>query len=485
MRPLRLLALVPSVVPALLVAVSCKEVARGPGAASSREAGPANDDVEPGPRREAGVKRDAAAGDDAHSPPRGVTVTVMDGTTPREAVRVISHDAAGAVIGEAQTDGAGKATFDGDAAAPAMITVLDSAAAKAPAAVTFLGVEDGDKLTVDLRGQVQADPAQLGSYSVGFAANDVTKDATLYQAYVGGSCSGQAEDAKAPIVVPLVDSCLGAKNAALVRASGKDGDLGFAFAKDIAKPSGKKAVDVPMKEFKAAGVTQVKARHLPEGGEFSARLGALANGRLFAMSEKGGTLDTGIDYATPTGFADGYQTSVTMTSHPDGGGSAQTTLTRREPTMALASSNLAAFNMESALPLLTTPEVVDKVAGRPEITIKSEAPIKVADYGVLRLSWTAEEDGGTSNGAWTVIMPPTTTSVTLPALPDDAKLFTPVSPITVRTVTILDVSTIPSYTQAKNTVPMPASAPLDLVDLGRPLAFPGLVKVTSLDTTVD
>jgi hypothetical protein len=362
-----------------------------------------------------------------------------------------------------------------------MITVLGSTSATAPTPVTFLGVADGDKLTVDVRGPVAVDPVQAGTYSVGFAANGVTDGATLYQAYVGGSCYGQANDAATPIPVPLYDTCLGAQSSALVLASGPTGTLGFAFAKNLAKPAALTPVDVTTNAFNAAGATQIKATNLPEGGVYFARLGAIANGSYFSATAQSGTLDTALDFATPTGFAEAYQSTVIVESHP-GGATAQKAILRREPTTAPAAATLPTFDMATALPLLTTPQLVETVAARAEITIKSEAPIAGADFGVLRLLWVTP--GGTGNGRWTVVLPPGTTSVKLPALPADAALFAPVAPIDVRTVSFFDSSLIPGYKEAK-ALPVPAYAPLDLINEQRPLPLAGSLRFTHLDTQVD
>jgi hypothetical protein len=455
MRHLHRLALLTPALVLPLFPLAC-ESSSSPAAQVTFEAGPG---FEAGPPPEAGPLPEA--GSDAFVPPVGVTVTVLDNVTPRVNVRVISHDATGAVTGEALTDATGKAAF---ATAPSMVTVLTTTpdVNAQPVAVTYLGVADGDNL------RVVSPPARdvstpAGSYDVSFAAGPLTVNANSFTVYAAFPCLGGGVNQGATVSVALVPSCVNPKNAILATASNAGGLLGFGFAKDVVGPAAAGVKAVGPLAFVAPGTTNVKASNLPAGVGNNASLFSIANEQVFAPYSGSGDLGVGgLDFPTATGFADAYQTEVTLYGV---GASAESKLIRRDPTAAPANETLAIFDVATALPLIDSTPIARTVPERPVVTIAVPAgsSFATADAGVVTLSYSL------NSVRWTFVVPPTTTTFKVPALPADAATYVPSDPaVLVETAVYFDASALPSYQAAKR-LPITPKIGADLVDQpGRP-----------------
>ena len=467
MRSLRRLALL---APALfLLPIACEDSSSSSGGTFTQEAGPG---FEAGPTTtpDAGPLPDGAL-PDTFVPPSGVTVTVLDGATPKMGVRVISHDAAGLVTGQAATDATGKVKL---ATAPSMVTVLSTRGTE-PAAVTFAGVTDGDNLRV-------VGPATLaaaGAYDVTFVAGDpLITNANIFSVQgpsAGAStCAGEGSAPDATIHVPLFADCLAAKNSLLTTASNLGGLIGFGFKKDLTPPAGMSTVAVSLPAFTAPGTTTVKASNLP-GGTVDTSLLAIANGQAKTLpGSTGGVLDgAGLDFPTPTAFAEAYQTAISA-----GASSALRTLVRRAATTAPASTTLPTIDFATALPIISNANVAAPTPARPDITVVTAAPaaLATADAGVLRISWFLPAvDGSVS---WTFVVPPSTTTFKVPALPADAPDFTPTTDtFRVTDVTFFDASQLPSY-QAAKALPVAPGFGLDFIDSTRPLPSDGTLRIS-------
>lgn len=474
MRNLRLLALIAPVLALLPVAAACEDSSSSSGGQFTVEAGPG---FEAGstPSPEAGPEAPDAA--DAFVPPviKGVTVTVTPGVNSNVGVRVILHDASGAVIGETKTDATGKAVLP---TAPSMVTVLTIHGTNEPAPVTFMGVADGDKLTV-LTPVVTPNPVQLGSYAVTLTDSGATDGTTLYEVFTAGSaCYSSNNVNTAPISLLTFDYCVpGAKGTVLARASSTGSTLAYAFGKDLAKPAGGGAVNVAASVFKPKGATTVLGTHVPASQTLfgAARLGGIANGTFFEFGGVGGSLADGVVFDTATDFAEAYQTQVTL----GGPSSARSVLVRRDPTTAPASSMLPAFDFDTMLPLLSTTNVTTPVAGRADITMTSVAPTTGADLGVVEIRWFNTPLD--SSLRWKFVVPPGTTSLSVPALPADLAMTAPANSITIHLVTFIDAPQLTGYGQAK-VLPIPSEDDLDAVKIDRPLpAGIGTVRFTQIN----
>lgn len=467
MRHLRLLALLAPV--ALLPIVACEDSSgSSSGAVFSPEAGPG---FEAGPTPEAGPLPDGAL-PDTSTAPLGVTVTVSDGSTPQKNVRVIFHDASGLVTGQALTDVAGKVTV---AIAPSMVTVLQKDSGQRPAVVTFVGVTDGDKLKVVSGGL----SGNAGAYDVTFTGGGVVANASNFFVQAGNGCSANANVVDAALSVPLFTDCVAAKNAVLATASNGAGVLGFGFVKNVDAPVAAATVAVGPLAFIAPGSTNVKATNLPSAGGVSsnAALSAISSGQAFGLSNYTGTLGgAGLDFATPTGFADAYQTVVRATQVAFSFG--ETALVRREATTAPATGALATFDFATALPFITDVTATQAVPARPDVTLTSgnAATLATADAGIVRVSWFASAVD--SSASWTIVVPPSTTSFKFPALPADATEFEPVTnSFAVDSATFFDASQLPNYGAAK-LLPIKPAFGLDFVESNRVLPAAGTLRVS-------
>jgi hypothetical protein len=289
MRQLRLLALLAPAL--LLLPVACEDSSSSPAAAFTFEAGPG---FEAGPPAEAGPLPDGGADVDVDAfvppvVPKGVSVTVVDDLLVGKAnVRVISHDATGAVIADQKTDATGKLTI---ATAPSAVTVL-ATAGSAATPVTYFAVADGDKLVVRLQPTVLVNPSPVSHYSVAFTppAGAPVPTATVV---VGKGCGGSSADTSAPLVVDLFPNCVGAANAVLASGSDLNGAFaGFAFKKGVAKPADGATDPVTLPVWAAAGQTKLDTVNLPAGtSSLSGDLFMIADGVAFLAIGSGGLGD--------------------------------------------------------------------------------------------------------------------------------------------------------------------------------------------------
>ncbi len=468
MRNLRFLALV---TPVFLLPLACEDSSgSSSGGAFNPEAGPgfeAGTTPEAGPLPEAGV-------DSSPPAPSGVTVTVTEGALPSNNVRVILQDAAGLVIGEKSTDATGKVTV---ATAPSMVTVLiaqGTGAGSSVAPVTFVGVADGDKLFVRSVADVVVEPALFGQYSVSFTSGAANATANLFDVFAGAGCFNSGGSIAASVVVSLYPGCLGAKNAVLTEASLAGAILGFGYAKDLAKPAPSGVLNVGPLTFAAPGTTTLNATNVPATlFSSTAELSAVANDVLFRMREATGTIDNGgRNWKTPTGFAEAYQTEV---SFDEANASSLSTrlFLRRE---AVPASNiLTGVDYASGLAKITDAALTKPTPARPEVALTSTAALTSADGGIATFHWNSPI--AQTSGSWTVVFPPSTTTIKLPALPADATPFVPADNVSIDEVLFIEATQLPGYKELK-LLPIQPNFGLDLVDTQKPLPLPGTVRVT-------
>jgi hypothetical protein len=412
--------------------------------------------------------------DSAPPAPLGVTVTVTDGALPLNNVRVILHDAAGLVIGEKATDATGKVTL---ATAPSMVTVLiahGAGAGSSVAPVTFVEVADGDKLFVRSTPDVVVDPAPVGQYSVSFTSGAANANASNFDVFAGAGCFNSGGSVGAAVLVDLYPSCLGPKNAVLTEASLGGTILGFGFAKDLAKPAASGVLNVGPLTFAVPGTTTLNATNVP-ATLFSTSVGlsAVANETLFTMREATGTINGGgRSWKTPTGFADAYQADVAFDEV--NAASVSTRLFVRREAVPVTSL-LTDVDYASGLAKITDAALTKPTPARPEVALTSAAALTGADGGVATFHW--NDQVAQTSGSWTVVFPPSTTTIKLPALPADATTFVPAADVSIDEVIFLEATQLPGYKELK-LLPIQPNFGLDLVDTQKPLPLPGTVRVT-------
>ena len=470
MRSLPPLAFLALVAPVFFLPLACEDSSgSSSGGAFNPEAGPGFEagTTEAGPLPEAGV--------DASPPaPLGVTVTVTEGGLPSSSVRVILQDAAGLVIGDKATDATGKVTV---ATAPSMVTVLiahGTGAGSSVAPVTFVGVADGDKLFVRSVADVLVETAPVGQYSVSFTSSAANANANVFDVFAGAGCFNSGNSVGASVVVALYPGCLGPKNAVLTEASLTGSILGFGFAKDLAKPVASGTLDVGPLTFAAPGTTTLNATNVPATPFGSTvELSAVANDVLFRMREATGTVDSGgRSWKTPTGFAEAYQTEVSFGEVNASSVSTRLFL-RRE---AVPASNiLTGVDYASGLAKITDAALTKPTPARPEVALTSTSALTSADGGIATFHWSSPI--AQSSGSWTVVFPPSTTTLKLPALPADATAFVPTDNVSIDEVIFLEATQLPGYKELK-LLPIQPNFGVEIVDTQKPLPLPGTVRVT-------
>lgn len=464
MRQLRLLALL---VPVLLLPAACEDSSSSSGGTFNPEGGA---EFEAGPPAEAGPLPEAGA-DTAPPTPKGVTVSVLDALAPKKDVRVITHDAAGAITADLKTDATGKVTL---ATAPSMVTVLttrgsDIAATFTP--VTFMSVADGDNLVVDASDPDALAAIDRGKFNVSFGAPFA--GATTYAVEAGASCTGSTVTPASPLLVDLYSYCVTAQNAVLVRATDGVKDLAYGFKKNVAAPAANGTAPVGPVDFVIKGATTQTVTNLPAEASPSVQLFSIANGAAFYANDRTGTLEgTGVTFSTATGFAEAYQVALEASDY-ENGGTRTKSFVRRTATTAPAAEALPPIDFATALPYVTGVTIAKAVPARADVSLTSAAPLTSADGAVAEVYWYV---GGESSARWTFVLPPTTTTFKLPALPADAASFIPTEAVDITELTFVEATQIPGYKELK-ALPIAAGG-LRLIEGSTPLPAAGTVRVS-------
>lgn len=483
MRKLRVMAFV---APSLLLLVgACEDSGSSSGSPFTVPEGGV---FETGPGFDAGLLDGASADSaadaaiDAPIVPKGVAVAVIDGDTslPKSNVRVVFHDATGAVVGQTTTNALGRATA---AAAPSMVTVLTTSFGTQAGNITFTSVAEGDNLVVALRNNIN-EPAPVGFFSVTFGdPNGIAATANSI-GVVGGngsgvpSCTGFSRAVAQSAGVSLYPNCLAAQNAVLATAALDGNVLGLAFTKTAAKPAMGATVNVGPLAFAAPGKTTLKATNLPWPRTVLKRSGLLAiasNQAVDMSSFASGTIEDavkGVEYRTATGFADAYQALVGT----DTFGSVQQSrdIVQRVATTAPAAFAFPSVDFSTALPLIDNVVVAAPVV-RPAITVTSATAFTGKGAGVVSFGWS--NPAGNTGGTWTFVVPGNITAVKAPALPSDATAFTPAGSTFPDSAIYFDATQITSYAAAK-LLPVSPRVGSDVSNTSRALPSAGTLRVT-------
>ena len=337
--------------------------------------------------------------------------------------------------------------------------------------LTIAGVADGDNLVVDVTDPDLAIPTAAGSFTVAFGP--AFPAATDYGVRIG-NCSSSTVDPAIPLIVNVTSDCVSNQNAILATALSAGTELAYGFVKNAAKPAVGGTVNVGPVNFAAAGVTKLTASNAALSASSYGELYAIANGISFSATSTGGALDSGgTAFGTATGFADAYQSMVIEQEYLNLATHARM-FVRRDATTAPASATLPNFDFTSALPSITDAALTKPTVARPEIAITSAAPLTNADGAVAVVHWFVQATEG--SGRWTFILPPSTTSFKVPALPADVAQLAPEDSATIGEVAFLEASQVPGYKELK-TIPMSAAG-LALLEPWRPLPAAGTVRIT-------
>lgn len=334
-----------------------------------------------------------------------VSVTVTGPAGPKPGVRVVFHDATGAVIGTKLTGNDGKATQTG--ATPSMASALLENGSQ-HRIVTWTGVEDGDDLQVRAEGSDE----QVGMYNVTFAS---TPDggASIYD--VASPCGDNSSYGTAT-ELPLYGYCARPKNAVLATARMFSGTIvGHAFKKGNANVTDGGTGAITVDDWKAPSSLMMTVANVPGEDWFDSELLEIADGAGFRnrwARWEGST----VAYPTATGFADAYQGTFSFRE-----GESERGITKRVAPTATS----IAFDYADLLPLITDAQLDGSNPRRPVVSWTAASSTAGADGGLVHFFFDGSDD---ASYAWTFVVPPSATTITAPAMPPEAESFLPPAP---------------------------------------------------------
>ena len=113
-----------------------------------------------------------------------------------------------------------------------------------------------------------------------------------------------------------------------------------------------------------------------------------------------------------------------------------------------------------------------------DVTLTAESSLASADGGMVSLEWTIT-GGVVQSRQWMFVVPPSTTTFKLPALPTDATGHVPGANLAVASVTFVEASQLAGYSQLK-ALALPITGDMPFAgDSNKALPANGTVKVTA------
>lgn len=385
--------------------------------------------------------RDATVEDSpVDASPEASTAVTINVTNPGGAaaanIRVVFHDAAGAVLETKVTGADGKAVAT-TANTPAMVSVLLHEGMYYEI-VTYTGIEPGD--TLDVTNLVSNQGG--GPYNVSLP--NLFNGANSYTAAVG-DCQyfGEPWIGTAPLELYARPGCLQAQNAVLATARDNGNvPIAFGFAKNVASPAAPNAVAVTTGAWSAPLDVTLTTSNLETGIssavilETVGRVGYRHDPTFYGE-------DGSATFKVANGFADGLQAYVT--ANPNDSAS-EVAFVRR--VSAPAAAGAFAFDFATALPLVVDAErVIGANPRRFDVSWVTAAPLTTADGGVVTIAFFT---GQSAYFNWTFVVPPNATTVKAPAMPTEAEAWLPRAESTgedfgLPRVLFVDADQIPNY----------------------------------------
>ena len=416
--------------------------------------------------------------------PNPVTVNVVKNAQPEAGVTIVFSDAAGTVIDTATTDATGRVVRM--LPAGSQVTALLGSAARAQI-LTVVGVEPGDVLTAvdasELDGLVPT--ATITAIPAGAPA------ATLGYSSAAGACNGGGFQA-APNTVNLYDDCVrDRKFPLLVLAQGNAGTVAFTFKKAnlAAADGGAVGVDMAGGTWTTTTTTETVAiTNLPTTLTRGRLIyGEVANGvNYFAVnnfdpSNPGGTPP--VNFEGHPGYPDFVQTEATVGKNSSGGVAYSTIATRRA---ASPNGGTSSHDLSQLLPFIDSATLDSTTPARAMVTWTTAGAV-AADGAFVHVRWSTTRDGGNvQQSTWTVVAPPTATSVKLPILPASAVAWAPASDssfYSVPVVLLVESSVLQGYAQLRASAgalpPTKAVINDGYAPLAPPLPVDGTLRMTA------
>jgi hypothetical protein len=215
----------------------------------------------------------------------------------------------------------------------------------------------------------------------------------------------------------------------LVLAQDDSGAVGFTFKKGnaLASDGGGGAIDLSGEAWSTATSTStIAVTNVPPGMAFGwAVYGEVAGGvNLPAMEglDLSGTGDPPpVTFVGHPGYPDFVQTEATVVKGVSDGDALATIATRSAP----PGGATTAYDFAALLPFISGATLDTSTPARARASWTTEGPV-AADGAIVRMEWTMLDDAGVfQRSSWTVVAPPSVTSVTLPALPASESAWAP------------------------------------------------------------
>ncbi|HTB72617.1 MAG TPA: hypothetical protein VK762_05220 [Polyangiaceae bacterium] len=427
--------------------------------------------------------------------PTTVSVLVVNDHGPESGVTVVFQDAAGNPVATATTDASGTATQV--AVAGSQVTVVMGSLQNVQI-VTFEGVAPGDVLTahdatdttfantqVSIDGLPDAGPPPgTGSYTVNI-----------------GPCSGSFTDL--PGLVYLSPDCENrGKFPVLVQAVSSDPEdpepIGFTYQTGNALPLDGGVAHVSLSgawtttfSTQSIAVSNFDFTDLTGYTAFSEIADGISSGiPSIVVSQDGSAVNSFFGHP---GYATAVQSEANQSGNRGSGVAISAVATRSAPS---PDGGAASFDYSQFLPLLDAVTLDSSQPGQPVVSWVTEAGSLASASGtIVTIAWNALADGGDYlPGTWTIVAPPTATSVKAPALPPAVAAWAPPAGAQFASppnVIVVQGSFLPGYAQLRalfSTLPAPSSLLYDQFSLSGvvpPLPVDGTLKLTAITFSGD
>jgi hypothetical protein len=452
--------------------------------------------------------------------PSPVKVTIVNHLGPEPGVYIVFQDVNGNVVDTAMTDATGTVTqalgsatqvtaLMGSTPPPESFAVVHTDGLTLEAGVvippptnvqlvTVQGVEPGDTLTL-------SDPSDT-TYANATVSVDGVPDGgppgTQSYAVAVGSCLGYSDESvNFPSMVYLSADCEsnGTFPVLVTAVDGNNRNLGYAwqYGNTIPSDGGTAHVVVTGSWSTATSNQTITADSVLPSDNLSSAYSELADNVASPVSNPL-TVEDASASATFTGhpgYPTAIQNEVALTAYGEGS-LAVSAIATRGPFDA---DSGATFDLSTALPLITSAiqdagipasDADVPPSSQPYVAWSSDAGSLAPVSGiVVQVNWYNYQSQQTS-GAWTIVVPPTATSVTAPALPPQlAGWWSPSSDANFNyepLVVAVQSTALPTYTAFRNqfaTLPVTSN----YVNNGGgpfvpPLPAAGTVRVTAIAT---
>ncbi len=469
-------------------------------AAAGQDAEPGTDATMTTPM-DAGVPETSRPDDvvvpDAAMVPTAVTVVVVNDRGPEPGVAVVFQDATGAVASTAVTDATGKASAT--AIAGGQVTAAFGSGLNLQLA-TIEGVAAGDMLTM-----YDATDTTLANAVVSLdSMPDISglPDTTYNFILNVGPCYTSFAAGELPTTINLSPDCENrGRFPILVQAMSGDPSAEVAYAyqdgNTVSGDGGVTHVSMNGTWSLAAPAQTVSVTNFDWNNQTGfATYSEIADGVSFGVPAHLSS-DTGSassSYPTHPGYPASVQSEANVSVYGVGGGFASVIsaiATRSTPSGDGGTTN---FDLSTLLPLLDAANLDATQPARPSVTWSTEAGSLAGASGtIVRISWSQLPDGGTDyvQTTWTILAPPTATSVKAPALPASLAAWTPTDPSgfqTQPTVIVVDGldSFLPDYAHLRasfSALPAQSSLLYDnpaLDSVIPPLPADGTVRISAV-----